>query len=218
MRSFLIQSQASSSNPVGAGFFAFEPIVWRRSRRDNVRREQGHSESVKGCPAGSFRRWVDIRLQIGCANVQVSPPMKDDSVLHANLAVFYFLLFSVLFLGGEVPLIAAEESSHAKLNTSLLLSNLELAPARITWNERGASPRILAVTSRMRTHPVSHIVVDSPLNSGSRFRAEAPQQSRFPGGRGSVRLSALEWRAPSGNLELTTMSVRSWLLAPRCLA
>ena len=35
--------------------------------------------------------------------------MKDDSVLHANLAVFHFLLLSVLFLGGEAPLIAGSK-------------------------------------------------------------------------------------------------------------
>ena len=57
--------------------------------------------------------------------------MKDNSVLHANLAVIYLLLLSVRVLGGETPLTVAVKSSHAKLNTSLLLSSLELAPAQL---------------------------------------------------------------------------------------
>jgi hypothetical protein len=61
--------------------------------------------------------------------------MINDSVLHANLAVFHFLLLSVLFLGGEAPLIAAVKSSHAKLNTALSLSSLELAPAQLQQQE-----------------------------------------------------------------------------------
>jgi hypothetical protein len=41
------------------------------------------------------------------------------------------LRLSVLFLGGEAPLIEAVKSSHAKLNTALSLSSLELAPAQL---------------------------------------------------------------------------------------
>jgi LPXTG-site transpeptidase (sortase) family protein len=43
----------------------------------------------------------------------------------------------VLFLGGEISLPAAVKSFHAKLNKSLTLSSLELAPAQLRGREGG---------------------------------------------------------------------------------
>jgi hypothetical protein len=53
------------------------------------------------------------------------------AVLRANLAVFHSLLFSLLLLGGEAPVIGTSQASHARLVPSLLLSNPELAQAQL---------------------------------------------------------------------------------------